>query len=215
MALGLRKNAEIQEIQTESLYAQPQSSFKPVQAWALLGGAILAVQLYVWAKWVTGPYFVRVPSGPSDPPTLMKIVLVTWTSVICLGFPVGLYYFIIKPWRRERRITTDGMLMVAFGLLFFQDPLLNYFNTWSTYNTWLLEPGFVGAGHSGMGLVGQAGSDDGGAAPHERARLLVRGPLVHDARMLGDAACQVALAEHRYPRVARPSCSCSPSSSTW
>ena len=132
MAFGLRKNAEIQAIQTESLYAQPQSSFKPVQAWALLGGAILAVQLYVLAKWVTGPYFVPVPSGPSDPPTLMKIVLVTWTSVIMIGFPIGLYYFIIRPWRRERRITTDGMLMVAFGLLFFQDPLLNYFNTWST-----------------------------------------------------------------------------------
>ena len=158
MALGLRKSAEIQEIQTESLYAQPQSSFKPVQAWALLGGAILAVQLYVWAKWVTGPYFVRVPSGPSDPPTLMKIVLVTWTSVICIGFPVGLYYFIIKPWRRERRITTDGMLMVAFGLLFFQDPMLNYFNTWCTYNTWLWNrgswvldiPGWVSWGKPGQ-----------------------------------------------------------------
>jgi len=157
MALVLRKNAEIQEIQTESLYAQPQSSFSPVQAWALLGGAILAVQLYVWAKWVTGPYFVRVPPGPSDPPLFMKIILVTWTSVICIGLPIGIYYFIIKPWRQERRITTDGMLLVAFGLLFFQDPLLNYFNTWSTYNTWLWNrgswtqdiPGWVSWGQPG------------------------------------------------------------------
>jgi hypothetical protein len=141
MQLALRKKTEIQEIRTESLDVRSQSSFTPVQGWALAGGAILAVQLYVWIKWVTGPYFVRVPAGPSDPPTLMKIVLVTWTGVIMLGLPVGIYYFIIRPWRQERRITTDGMLLGAFGLVFFQDPLLNYLNTWCTYNTWLFNRG--------------------------------------------------------------------------
>ena len=33
------------------------------------------------------------------------------------------------------------MLLVSMGLMFFQDPLLNYFNTWCTYNTWLLNRG--------------------------------------------------------------------------
>ena len=141
MASPLRKSAEIQEIQVESLYAQSHSSFKPVHAWALIGGALLAVQLLVWARWITGPYFVRVPAGPSVPPTWMRIVLVTWTSVIMLGFPVALYYVVIRPWRRERRITTDGMLMGAFGLAFFQDPLLNYLNSWCTYNTWMFNRG--------------------------------------------------------------------------
>ncbi len=141
MASPLRKSAEIEEIQMGSLYAQSHSSFKPVQAWALVGGAVLAVQLWVWAKWITGPYFVRVPAGPSDPPTWMKVVLVTWTSVIMLGFPISIYYFLIRPWRRDRRITTDGMLLGAFGLAFFQDPLLNYLNTWCTYNTWMWNRG--------------------------------------------------------------------------
>src|SRR6185295_14841527 len=137
-----RQTAQVQEIRSsEWLDAQPRSGWKPVEAWAWAGAAILAVQLYVWAKWITGPYFVRVPAGPSDPPTWMKTVLVTWTGVIMLGFPVALYYFVIRPWRRERRITTDGMLMGAFGLAFFQDPLLNYFNTWCTYNTWMWNRG--------------------------------------------------------------------------
>ena len=35
----------------------------------------------------------------------------------------------------------DGRLLVACGLLFFQDPLLNYFNTWSTYNSWMFNRG--------------------------------------------------------------------------
>ena len=52
------------------LGAQAESKSKPVRAWAIAGGAILAFQLYVWISWMTGPYFKRVPAGPSDPPTL-------------------------------------------------------------------------------------------------------------------------------------------------
>ncbi len=103
--------------------------------------AILVFQLYVWIRWISGPNFERVPAGVSDPPTLMKVILSTWTAVILIGFPISIYYFIVRPWRRERRITLDGMLLVAMGLMFFQDPLLNYFNTWSTYNTWMWNRG--------------------------------------------------------------------------
>ncbi|MCX4092753.1 spirocyclase AveC family protein [Nocardia sp. alder85J] len=124
-----------------SLGVPARSGVTPVRLWAALGGLILAFQLYVWIRWITGPNFVRVPKGPSDPPTLMKAILLTWTIVILVGLPVGLYWFIVRPWRRERRITTDGMLLVACGLLFFQDPLLNYVNTWSTYNTWMWNRG--------------------------------------------------------------------------
>lgn len=124
-----------------SLGVQAQSKSRPVRIWAVVGGAILAFQLYVWIRWITGPYFVRVPTGPSDPPMFMKVILTTWTAVIVAGLPVGVYYFIVRPWRRERRITLDGMLLVACGLIFFQDPLLNYISTWSTYNTWMFNRG--------------------------------------------------------------------------
>src|SRR5208283_1312984 len=47
--------------------------------------------------------------------------------------------------------------LVACGLLFFQDPLLNYLNTWSTYNSWMFNrgswvqhiPGWVSYGEPG------------------------------------------------------------------
>ena len=45
---------------------------KPVQIWAAVGGASCVLQLYVWVRWITGPYFERVPGGPSDPPMYMK-----------------------------------------------------------------------------------------------------------------------------------------------
>jgi Spirocyclase AveC-like len=142
---------------TASLGAQVQPKVKPVMIWATIGGAILAFQLYVWISWIAGPNFERVPAGPTDPPMFMKTILVTWTAVIIVGYPVAIYYFLVRPWLRERRITLDGMLFVACGLLFFQDPLLNYFSTWSTYNTWMWNrgswvqdvPGWVSFGEPG------------------------------------------------------------------
>jgi Spirocyclase AveC-like len=118
-----------------------RSKIQPIIIWATIGGAILALQLYVWIRWISGPYFVRVPGGPSEPPQLMKVILTANSILLMAGLPVALWWFIIRPWVRERRITLDGMLLVSMGLMFFQDPFLNYFNTWCTYNTWLFNRG--------------------------------------------------------------------------
>ncbi len=119
----------------DSLDSQ-NSAVKPVTVWAAAGGALLVLQAYVWTRWITGPYFQRVPSGPGDPPMYMKVPLVANAIFACIGMPLALWWFVIRPWRRERRITLDGMLLISCGLMFFQDPLLNYMNTWCTYNTW-------------------------------------------------------------------------------
>lgn len=112
-----------------------------VKVLAGIGAAILALQLYVWIRWITGPYFERVPQGPSEPPLYMKIPLIANAVILWLALPFALWFFLIKPWRQERRISLDGMLLVSMGLMFFQDPFLNYFNTWCTYNTWLWNRG--------------------------------------------------------------------------
>ena len=123
------------------LGAETQPSASPVKIWAFFGGVILIVQLWVWFQWITGPFFVEVPTGPNEPPLYMKIPLIANAVVLWIGLPFALWVFIIKPWVRERRITLDGMLFGSMGLMFFQDPFLNYFNTWCTYNTWLFNRG--------------------------------------------------------------------------
>jgi hypothetical protein len=112
-----------------------------VAIWAFFGGAVLLLQLYVWFRWITGPYFVRVLPGPDDPPLYMKAYLYANAIVLAVGLPFALWFFLVKPWLRERRITLDGMLVGSMGLMFFQDPLLNYFNTWCVYNAWAFNLG--------------------------------------------------------------------------
>ena len=69
------------------LGAPTQAPSNAVRIWAVIGGAILILQLYVWTRWITGPYFERVPGGPSDPPLYMKIPLILNMVVVCVGFP--------------------------------------------------------------------------------------------------------------------------------
>lgn len=130
-------NAESLIADSLSTVATPRARSMTVQIWAFFGAAVLIFQLYVWFQWITGPYFVPVPTGVSDPPMYMKIILGANAAILAGGLPFAIWYFWVKPWREERRITLDGMLMLAMGLMVFQDPLLNYLNTWCTYNTWL------------------------------------------------------------------------------
>ena len=196
------------------LGSSTQAPSKAVQIWAVIGGAILILQLYVWTRWITGPYFERVPGGPSDPPLYMKIPLILNMVVVCVGFPIALWWFIIRPWVRERRITLDGILLVSMGLMFFQDPFLNYFNTWCTYNSWLPNwgawtpyvPGWVSPDEPGR-MVPEPAVD-------ELTGIRRRRSHADHPRLLAHAQDQGALAEHQQPATDPASPTRRPSSST-
>jgi hypothetical protein len=119
----------------------------PVKAWAVVGAGILLFIAWVLLRWVTGPYFENVPSGPSDPPTWMKANLVFWQVVSPLAAIGLIARFVVRPWLRDRRLGTDGIFVVAFCTLWFQDPLCNYAGSWVTYNTWMLN---MGSWHSSV-----------------------------------------------------------------
>jgi hypothetical protein len=114
---------------------------QPVVWWAAIGFASLAFAAYLMIAWVSGPYFKAVPSGPSVPPVWMRAILISWQAV---GIPAALgliYWFLVRPWRRERRITFDGLLTISCFLVAWQDPLSSYFNHWYTYNSYMVNRG--------------------------------------------------------------------------
>jgi hypothetical protein len=120
--------------------AEP-SKTKPIVIWATLGALMLAFEAFVIIRWVTGPYFTRVEPGPSQPPSWMKIELILWQT---LSIPAGvalIYWFIVRPWRREGRVGIDGILVAAFSTVVFQDPLSSYGGHWFAYNTWMFNRG--------------------------------------------------------------------------
>lgn len=108
----------------------------PVLWWAGLGAVLVAFMSYIGIKWVTGPFFASVPTGASEPPTWMKATIITIDGISLAATFGFIYWMIVRPWIKERRVTTDGMLLIAFFSMWFQDPMGNYGGYWFVYNSW-------------------------------------------------------------------------------
>lgn len=133
----------------------------PVNYWAFAGAVISAFMLYVIVRWVTGPYFERVDPGPTPIPGWMKASLIAWQVIMPAIWLYMVYRFIVKPWRLERRLTVDGLFLIAGTTCVFQDGMSNYFNHWITYNSHLVNwgswyndvPGWMAFGEPGRMFV--------------------------------------------------------------
>jgi Spirocyclase AveC-like len=133
----------------------------PVRLWASVGVLILTFEAVVLIRWVSGPYLKRVPAGPTAEPGWMRAVENVWQGAGVAATLLCFYLCLVRPWRRERALTTDGLLVVALATLWFEDPMCNYFGQWFTYNSNLINfgswvkdvPGWQSYGRPGAMLV--------------------------------------------------------------
>jgi hypothetical protein len=137
--------------------ALPRRSTPPIKLWATAGTLILAFEVYILVRWITGPYATRVAPGPTPEPGWMRIGEAAWQLAGVLATVAIVWWFIVRPWRRERRLTTDGLLVCAFATLWFEDPLSSYFGHWFTYNANLVNLGSWVKGVPGWMSYGSPG----------------------------------------------------------
>ena len=129
------------EADSDSTAPRSRKTTPPVKVWAFLGALIIAFEAYVLIRWVSGPYFKRVPSGPTAEPSWMHTAETAWEVAGIIVTVAIVYWFVIRPWRRDGKPTTDGLLVCAFATLWFEDPLSSYYGHWFTYNANLLNFG--------------------------------------------------------------------------
>jgi hypothetical protein len=109
-----------------------------VWLWAGIGAVSTFVVLRGLVAWIAGPDFRSSPKG-SDPISDTKLL-----ALHCFEgavFTVGLFMlwrYLVRPLVQERRFTLDGMMLVAVLLMYFYDPLDNYFNYTFSYNAHFL-----------------------------------------------------------------------------
>lgn len=113
----------------------------PLHVFAGIGAVLALIEVYLLVRWVTGPNFVSVPYGPSEPPTWMKIFVHLCETVFWVAAAVVIYKVVVQPWRRERRIGFDGLLVISAMLCSVYDPLQSYFHTWFGYNSYYVNRG--------------------------------------------------------------------------
>ncbi len=122
------------------LDAEPRK-IEPITIWACIGGVMLAFEIYVICKWITGPNFVAVGVGADQPPPWMKTFLIVWQVVGPLAMLFTFYWLLIRPWRRRRELTFDGLFCIGLFALSFWDANSAYFQNWFQYNPYLLNRG--------------------------------------------------------------------------
>jgi hypothetical protein len=133
----------------------------PVKAWATFGAICVGVIAFVWIKWLTGPYLQTVHTGVTPVPGFMKTAIITGEVLIVPAALWCFWHFLIRPWRTERRLSLDGLLCIAFLLVWFQDPLTNWFSPWITWNSYLVNvgswvnsvPGWISYGSPGHQVI--------------------------------------------------------------
>jgi hypothetical protein len=114
---------------------------RPVVAMAVVGAFLLAFELYVLARWVTGPNFTPTAPGPDPVPPVTRFFLTFMQIATPIGALVCFWFWIVRPWRREGRLTTDAMFALAAGMIFFWDMCMNYTSITLFYNSHLINMG--------------------------------------------------------------------------
>lgn len=114
---------------------QQPRALRPVHAWALVGAAVWALELYVFAAWILSGDAVPTPTGPTPVPTYMKVAvhIAQWGG-LCATVAF-LWFFLVRPWRREGRIGVDGLFCLVFLTILWQDTLINAFQHQVMFNS--------------------------------------------------------------------------------
>jgi hypothetical protein len=115
----------------------------PVHVFASLGALLLALEFAALAAWLLGGTFHQIPSGPNVPPAWMRAALISGQVILNALMVFCFYRCLVRPWRRARQVSLDGLLCVVMFVSSFFDMLSVFGQHWFTYNAYLVNFGSV------------------------------------------------------------------------
>jgi hypothetical protein len=131
-----------QSLGTSLLPDEPtRKSPRPVVAWAIVGAILIAFQVFVLARWLFGANFTSTPPGPDGLSTGQQVLYTVLQIVVPIAALSCLFFWVVRPWRREGRMTTDGMLALSGAMVFFWDMSMSYTSVSLFYNSHLINRG--------------------------------------------------------------------------
>jgi hypothetical protein len=107
---------------------------RPVVFWGVVGAGFVVLAVYIFASWILSDDFQRVDTGADALGSTTK-VWVQFFQVLSLVAAVAIVIIVVRQCRRERRITFDTMLVIAWVSVYWQDPIINYIRTGFFYNS--------------------------------------------------------------------------------
>lgn len=130
--------------------ALPGRTVDPVEApktsraiswWTALGSAFLALAAYLIISWIASGEPHRVPTGPTPVPLYMQICLSIQQWGLFVGMLALIWFKAIRPRLRTGTVPFDGLMVISFALMWWSDPLYNYFTPGFNYNAYFINLG--------------------------------------------------------------------------
>ncbi len=107
----------------------------PVKFWAVLGLFFVVLQAYIYIRWFSGPDFHTPTTGADPVPTIVKV----WAWFVQIATIIGIIaaiWYCARQVLRERRLTFDAILLIAWFGVMWQDPVLNFIRPTFFYNSY-------------------------------------------------------------------------------
>lgn len=120
---------------------RPRGS-SPIKWWAALGVLQLGLAVYCILAWAGSGQMTPTDPGPDQMPGYETVSMWVLTVAGVVVTAYCLWRFLLKPWVRERRLTNDGMLLIAcFAMAIPHDIMLSYTSPSFSYNSHYLNAG--------------------------------------------------------------------------
>ena len=134
---------------------------RTVVGWATFGAAWVVFALVGWVRWISSDSFSPQPKGPDTISTSHHVLIVGYEVMATALLITMVTIYLMRPWRRTRRLSLDGMLLIGSTFAFFQDPVINIFRYTFGWNAYALNmgswgrfiPGSQGSQNYGEGLA--------------------------------------------------------------
>ncbi|MDB5970052.1 MAG: hypothetical protein JWQ90_2502 [Hydrocarboniphaga sp.] len=103
--------------------------------WAGAGVFCWLLQLYIFGSWWYYGDMKRVPPGPTPVPQWMDLAQTANTWFWGAAIVVTLYWWVFKPLFKTGKMSVDGIFLLGFWAIWWQDALPNYNNLPFNYNS--------------------------------------------------------------------------------
>jgi len=114
---------------------------RPISWWAGVGFGFLAFAAYLIVAWIAAGEPERVETGATPLPTYMKVSLFIQQWGVLAGMLALIWFKALKPRLRTGSVPFDGMMVISFALMWWSDPLYNYFTPGFNYNAYFINLG--------------------------------------------------------------------------
>jgi hypothetical protein len=97
---------------------------RPVLWWAAIGIAAVALQAYIYTRWIMSADFRSVPTGPDSVPQWEKVAAWIEQGAFTVA-AVGVVVWVVRGCIKQRRMTFDAKLLLGTMALTWLDPIGN------------------------------------------------------------------------------------------